>query len=289
MPDELPDWFLRDDSSNRADTLIAGPYLGEFGFELMLWQGYVRRLRRHYSRTIVVSYAHSGYLYEGCEFVSHGLSLAQSGYGIGKTPEALLVAAGTAFAQENGIGAYDQLTGPLIRRRQRLLGWSLDGQDFLVFHEPVSEERRYDVVFHFRSFVRVGPVVEDKNYPADAAEFLVQECRRLGYSVACVGHPELSSCPQGAVDERFVDLRETVRVISNARLVVGGSSGAMHLASLCARPIVVWIGPPVGIDIYLTHWNPHRSPVYVVSDRTFQPPPVDVLGVIEKAIAGLRA
>jgi len=29
--------------------------------------------------------------------------------------------------------------------------------------------------------------------------------------------------------------------------------------------------------------------VYVVSDRTFQPPPVDVLGVIEKAIAGLRA
>src|SRR5689334_9170193 len=37
----------------RAETLFAGPFLGEFGWELMSWQGFVRKLSRGYRRTVV--------------------------------------------------------------------------------------------------------------------------------------------------------------------------------------------------------------------------------------------
>ena len=38
-----------------SGTLLAGPWVGEFGYELCQWQGFVRKLSREYDDTIVVS------------------------------------------------------------------------------------------------------------------------------------------------------------------------------------------------------------------------------------------
>ena len=44
-------------------TLIAGPWVGEFGWELFAWQAYVRALSRHFEETIIICRANSTALY----------------------------------------------------------------------------------------------------------------------------------------------------------------------------------------------------------------------------------
>ena len=46
-------YLLLDNLKGNSDHLIAGPFLGEFGWELMQWQGYLRQLAKFYKREIV--------------------------------------------------------------------------------------------------------------------------------------------------------------------------------------------------------------------------------------------
>jgi hypothetical protein len=57
-----------DDFKGDSDYLIAGPFLGEFGWELMQWQGYIRQLSKFYKHTIVYGRPSSSYFYK--DFVS---------------------------------------------------------------------------------------------------------------------------------------------------------------------------------------------------------------------------
>ena len=50
--------------SNSDKLLIAGPWVGEFGWELFAWQAYVRALSRHFPRTLIVCRKTSEALYE---------------------------------------------------------------------------------------------------------------------------------------------------------------------------------------------------------------------------------
>ena len=54
------------------NTLIAGPWIGEFGWELFAWHAYIRRLSRHFSKTIIICRDNSRDLYRDFadEFVS---------------------------------------------------------------------------------------------------------------------------------------------------------------------------------------------------------------------------
>ena len=44
-------------------TLIAGPWVGEFGWELFAWQAYVRALSRKFDKTIIICRENSAALY----------------------------------------------------------------------------------------------------------------------------------------------------------------------------------------------------------------------------------
>ena len=44
-------------------TLVAGPWLGEFGWELFGWQGYLRALSKKFDRTIIVAKGNTDFLY----------------------------------------------------------------------------------------------------------------------------------------------------------------------------------------------------------------------------------
>jgi hypothetical protein len=46
--------------------MFAGLYVGEFGWEVMQFQAYVRARRRHYNETHVLTFPGRKYLYEGC-------------------------------------------------------------------------------------------------------------------------------------------------------------------------------------------------------------------------------
>jgi len=55
-------------------------------------------------------------------------------------------------------------------------------------------------------------------------------------------------------------MEDLIAIFSLCRLVVGQSTGTMHLASLCGVPHVVWGSDRIGIR-YKKTWNPFHTPV----------------------------
>jgi hypothetical protein len=264
------------------DTLLAGPYSGELGFELTEWSGYVRRLSARYRRTIAVSYAGHFCLYDRCEYYPHELRLENSGYGFGSLTEKQISAMKASYAKTLGLTSFDWLHPTHLNRyAKRILGPQL-------FWEPFQSHRnqlRYDVAFHFRSLRRAD--LDEKNYPLEWARDLVNRCKAHEIRTCCIGHPQYARSLDNCDDLRSSDLAETRDMLKGTKLVAGGSSAPMHLASLCGLPIVVWwkaASDPGLRDKYLRVWNPHDAPVFVASDATFQPTPEQVFSQIIKAL-----
>jgi ADP-heptose:LPS heptosyltransferase len=158
-----------------------------------------------------------------------------------------------------------------------------------LFWEPFEFRRidyRYDVAFHFRSILRAD--LDIKNYPIEYARELINRCKATGIRVCCIGHPQYSLGPDNCDDLRSGDLSETRMALKSIKVVAGGSSAPMHLASLCGLPIVTWWkAAPFDLELrdkYLDLWNPHKVPVCVVSESTFQPAPEQVFSGIIKAL-----
>ena len=68
--------------------LLAGPWVGEFGWELFCWHAYVRALSEHYDETICVSTPHSEFMYKDfcdkfVDFTPDGGSYKDSFYKVG--------------------------------------------------------------------------------------------------------------------------------------------------------------------------------------------------------------
>src|SRR5437879_4401140 len=88
-------------------NLFAGPYAGEFGYELMQWQGFVRARRRCYEQVHVLTYPGRDYLYEGCAVHYHNIDLKQAGYWYGRLSPARAQEMARTKANEIGLKDYD--------------------------------------------------------------------------------------------------------------------------------------------------------------------------------------
>jgi hypothetical protein len=269
------------------DILLAGPYAGELGFELMEWSGYVRRLSAKYRRTIVISYAGHSCLYDRCDYYPHYQSLANSGYWYGSLAAKQINALMAPYVKTLGLTSFDWLHPTHLNRyTKRILGPQLFWEPF----QSHSDQHRYDVAFHFRSLRRAD--LDEKNYPFEWTRDLVNRCKAHKIRACCIGHPQYAHSPNNCDDLRSSDLGQTRELLKNIRIVAGGSSAPMHLASLCGLPIVVWwknsaLDPELR-DKYLRFWNPHATPVFVVSDSTFQPPPDQVFSQIIEALRAFQ-
>ena len=264
--------------------LIAGPYTGEFGYELMQWQGYIRARRSAYESVHVLTYPGRDYLYEGCTVHHHDVELRTAGYGYGDMPRAEKIAMAHRLAKKIGLENYDIFETSLIcTRYHKMLFWR---QDFRLFQEPPRPGGIRDVAFHFRAVKKVGPD-HMKNYQPDRCEELVARCHDAGLSVISIGHPDYSICPEGAEDFRSVDIRASIAAICSARVVAGENSGPMHLANLCGQPTVLWAQDQWRID-YSLRWNPFQVPIYTAANDTCQPHPALICAALKDALSDLR-
>jgi len=265
-------------------NLFAGAYAGEFGYELMQWQGFVRARRPAYAQVHVLTYPGREYLYEGCQVHSHDMDLKTAGYWYGRITPAQARQMAAAKAAEIGLKDYDIFDTSLLctRYHKRLFG----RQDFRLMSEPPLQPVPLDVVFHFRQVKKTGSD-QYKNYSEPLADELAQRCRDAGLTIACIGHPSYSYCPRDCPDHRHVDLRRTVAAIATARTVAGENSGPMHLANLCGKPTVLWAQDQWRID-YSLRWNPFRVPIYVAANNTCLPEPARVCQAILEALQDLR-
>jgi hypothetical protein len=265
------------------ENLLAGPFAGEFGWELMQWQGFVRSRRRHYKDVHVLTYPGRDYLYENCCVHYHDIELKNAGYGYGilSPNQGLNLAVKKAAAI--GLIDYDIFNPSLLCTRYHKVIWS---QNFRIFAEAPLVSIPYDVVFHFRAVRKEGPD-RDKNYSPALADELAHLCVNSGLATACVGHPNYSYCPAGCADHRSIDLRHTVAAISSGHVVAGENSGPMHLANLCGKATIIWAQDQWRID-YSLRWNPFRVPIYVAANNSCQPSPSLVRDAIVSSLSDLQ-
>jgi ADP-heptose:LPS heptosyltransferase len=140
---------------------------------------------------------------------------------------------------------------------------------------------KYDVVIHARSETRYRQLY--KNWPV---ENYVKVLKQLGYpKAACIGTSayRIPRCD----DLRGVPLKKLFNVMASAKVVMGPSSGPMHLAHLCGAPIVVWTGLEhqkaingTNKDRYKKLWRAWDTPVRIVEG--WQPSPKAVARAVGK-------
>jgi hypothetical protein len=113
--------------------------------------------------------------------------------------------------------------------------------------------------------------LKNRNWPKEHWDKLSEELIKLNIVPIAIGTLNDSIAPIGCIDKRNISLEELVDLMANAKLIVGPSSGPMHLASLCKTPSLVWTDDCYRKSIegsnkerYESIWNPLDSPVRVL-------------------------
>ncbi len=265
------------------EVLLAGPYVGEFGHELMDWQACIRASVPRYREVHVITYPGREFLYPGCKVHFHGIPLEKAGYKHGRFSPAELDAMARAKATELGLRDYD-LLGIRNACTQYHRKYILT-EKFEILGEKPRNGPSYDVAFHFRQIRKEGPDVS-RNYPLKMCDMLASHCRAIGLKVCSIGHPLYSYCPEGVEDLRSEDLSASVRVIADSRILVGELSGPMHLAQLCGIPILIWAPDQWRID-NCNRWNVFGVPTFIAANNTSSPAPGHVMEVLKDAMEQL--
>lgn len=265
-------------------VLVAGPYVGELGHELMDWQAWVRAQAERHQETHVITYPGREFLYPGCKVHTHDVPLEKAGYKHGRLTPGELEAAARAKAAELGLRDYDILTALHLctSYHQRYI---LPAK-FVLLARPPADGPRRDVAFHFRKVNKDGPD-NSRNYPPEMCDRLASLCAARGHSICCVGHPRYSYSPPGVEDLRAEEMGKSAEAICSARLLAGELSGPSHLAQLCGVPILIWAPGQWRID-NCNRWNVFHVPTFVVANDTSSPDPALVCEMIDKAVRQLK-
>jgi len=260
------------------NVLLAGPWVGEFGWELFCWQGYIRSLSKNFDRTIIVSSQYSKFLYEDfCDqfiaFDPTGGSYKDSFYKVG-----LDIGKETwkGFLDECG---YDKSKEKLTVFKPRRIGdpprthfsQSFAFGEYAVKPEYIKlgtkdESYKNTVVIHARN----RSLRPNDNWSENKWKKLVDKIDKTCYNIICIGLKKEAMHIKGTVDKRECDQQELLNILHNSICVFGPSSGAMHLASLCGCPQIVWT-TDYNLDRYTKNWNPFETDVVFLSDQGWQP------------------
>jgi len=246
-------------------VLVSAPYVGEIGWELMSWQGRVRRVMRAggFDKLIVLGSAGKEAFYEDmqAEYIPVDLSsLPGAAYedrrvtgpdgepvpaSMIRSDVETLVEGKARELRQSGCDVevlwpgYAGLIYPCDR----------DAQEFIRFDRPCAERHPTPWVVLVQRSRSLGAA----NWPPSEWEKLagMLEARGIGTSV----YPCEST--------------SAIAAASHCDLAIGQSTGGLHLASLCGCPHVVWsVNEPclwtpwqiTNRQRYETFWNPLGTP-----------------------------
>jgi len=259
--------------------LFAGPFVGEFGWELFCWQGVIRALSEQYDYTTIVCRPGQQILYE--DFANEILEYSPQVYepdcahninGITNdfpTPETtiegtdLYIGPNTAVIGYNS--AEDQFNPPYI-------------QKYIKYGIKNSNNPKIDVIIHARNTNKHNTGY--RNWDKSKWEQVVEYLSLKGFIVGSMGTLSSSLHIENTIDLRGISLKDLTNYLHNSKFVIGPSSGPLHLGALCGTDVIVWSGDKNNTNRYLTSWNPHK--VNVNYDHTSWDPHVNaVLNLIK--------
>ena len=203
------------------------PWYGEFGWEVMTWAPYCRRIAEEHDQVLVTSFKGMKPLYD--DFA--------------------------VFEEHNATGR-----GLNYPKRYRHKG---------KYHKYGNPTTVKDILIHARG-VRRKSAINYKHF--DEIEV---DAGYIGSAAdKCYG-----------MDLRNVLLGKLMDIIAGAKVVVGVSSGVMHLAMLCGTPVVVWgdnrtyFGETLE-KRYKDTWTPFHVECHWIRADDWQPKPEEILNGI---------
>jgi hypothetical protein len=269
-------------------TLVAGPWCGEWGWEIMSWQGRVRKLALDgtYDKVMVCCPSRSRHLY--ADFARQFLDSDD----VDGKPDCWWTHApfqAELARLEARLAEFPDAVR--VRPSQR---WSLEDQRFIRYgnQEECPSVLRRLLVLHARGPVGRHP---ERMWPSAKWDELAERLTDDGHRLLAVG--TAAQCPPAAMDGRSMPLHEVCNVLACARLALGPSSGPMHLASLCGTPHLPWtdkrkwsaIGNVDNRCRYETLWNPFGTSCRVLDGFGWDPPVVEVRNAVAEFLRRLDA
>jgi len=251
-------------------TLVAGPWVGEFGWELCCWQGYIRRLSKHYKKTIVLSRPGHEFLYQDFadEYIPFDSPSSASDEASGDIDNVKLNIILTNISKNTNnkavhlaafnIGFAASLSTTIVTNNR------FNEQDFIKYKSDTMD-KSFDIIIHPRNRI----VGAERNWSKENWLELVKMLLICDYTIGTIGSAETFNI-EGTEDLRNIAIEDSVSVINRTKLVLGPSSGPMHLASLCGTPRFLW-DLPRNKYRHETQWNPFNTTTYFYSDDGWCP------------------
>ena len=254
-----------------GNTLLSGQVRMEWGWMLCTYIPYLRYMSRQFKRTIVpikpeynylvsdfaetVAIDHDNYV---DRWLNHGKIFSPPKKVWKKFPKAQIVMPG-------------KQTCMCIKR------------EHLSYGQVTSLTPQYDIIIHARASQKYRSA--GRNWSPHKYE---ETLRLLGkLKVASVG-TEAYHIP-GTDDLRGIKLDKLCGILKASRMVIGPSSGLMHLAHLCKASILVWSSAKKQKCIHATNrqryevlWRGFDSPVHVLDSEGWSPKVKTIAHAIEK-------
>lgn len=282
---------LRPSNKKAEIVTFLGPWLGEFGFELIYWQGFVRRYCLSHPDEYIIVIGHWGNsaLYELADEYWH-IQCDQH-----LEPNMYLPGFGRGYPLILELKELGLLDGRLALPEQIFeLGWIEFGrpkfnQEFKVLRPGPSWIGRIDIKKPYAIFfLRSRSTSPEKNWTIDNWTVLAKKVLDLGFEVVFSGGRS-ESTPSGFLNARDLlpDISDLdwldyqLALIRDAKFIVSGESGTGFLPGLCGKPGVIF-GSVVERDRYLRRENIFSVPLTYIDSRN--PAPEDM----EQAIIGLK-
>jgi hypothetical protein len=241
--------------------LYAGPWVGEFGWEVASWNPSLRHIAQVYDHVTVETQPGSEYLYEFADEIV--LNPRQPDYDMySGTPTKPVFQPGPDVDTITPMHFWHKHARTEFRAI-KIAGKS-DGIHPKAWRRLGSEKPEHvaDIMCAFRGSKHYkGRSFPEKEYEQQKCEGLVSLLLEAGYSVACYGNTD-NRYVEGTIDFRGQPLDWLCSALAAAKVAVGPSSGTIHLASACCVPHVTWYGRPVvSMERYLSYWNPFNTAV----------------------------
>lgn len=273
--------------------LFIGPWVGEFGVELLRWQGLARSMAKsqRWNKIIVATQRDKFFLYE--DFATDLIHFTQ--------PSMHALGAGCRRHNKAAHPFHDFLPtaddvwlSPFLEPPYRWLLHGLGGcrAAYRNFSEDAPlPEKRYDILIHARATHKANQ--NFKNWSVANWAGLVQA---LGpeLRIASIGAIKGAHKIAGTDDLRGIPLNELAGHCAAARLMVGPSSGPIHFGLHCGLPVITWVGVDAGQTykgdvrrLYYPQWNPFAAPLCCM--RGWQPPGDVVLSKIQQILELLKS
>ena len=270
--------------------LLAGPWVGELGYELFCWQAYVRKLSRQFEKTIVIGRPGHKYLYEDfCqEYIEfdprsfktrrHRCFEFDPEIDIGKEQTEISLCGADEIIKNTYhtfhlAGNFD--VGYIEGGKEKHKDAFLYEQEFYKY--DFKDGKSFDVIFHCRN----KSTGSNRNWDINNWEMLYQSLPKT-LNIACIGNKEATYI-NGTTDLRGIEIKKLVGVLNNSKLIVGPSSGPMHLASLCGMTHLVW-SVEYNRKRYEKDWNPFKTKTIFYSEGGWNPDPSKLANFIIKLL-----